>query len=489
MDGIAGLNMKNNKNWNINNSYLKLPSKLYSEQLPEKVANPKIIHFNSNLALELGLEFLSKSEILEYFSGNKIPNKTTPIAQAYAGHQFGHFTMLGDGRAILIGEHITPKNKRYDIQLKGSGRTPYSRLGDGKATLSSVLREYLISEAMYHLGIPTTRSLVAIQTGEKIYREKIHDGSILTRVSLSNIRCGTFEFVRNFCSKNDLEKLIKYVIDRHYPEISNIKNSNLELFELVMIKQIDLIINWMRVGFIHGVMNTDNMSVAGETIDYGPCAFMNIYNPNTVFSSIDKNGRYSFENQSKVAHWNLAVFANTLIPIISDNQEKSMKLLREKLNKFSSIFSQKWYDMMYKKLGIIEPVKKDRALVDSILKLMESYKADYTNTFAALSLNTESNDTLFTTNEFKQWRKKWENRINYKKNSTEVLKLMQIQNPLIIPRNHLVESALEKSLNNNFDQFNDLLNLISNPYNYISNYDFQSTPDGFDDSYKTFCGT
>ena len=479
----------NNQNWNIENSYSKLPSKFYSKQLPEKVINPKNIYFNSNLALDIGLESLSEIEILDYFSGNKIPKEAIPIAQAYAGHQFGHFTTLGDGRAILLGEQISPNNIRYDIQLKGSGKTPYSRRGDGRATLSSMLREYIISEAMHYLGIPTTRSLAIIQTGEKVYRDQIYDGGILTRISSSHIRFGTFEFARNFCSKDDLEIFIKYVIDRHYPEISNTDNSAIRLFELVMIKQIDLIINWMRVGFIHGVMNTDNMSISGETIDYGPCAFMNVYNPDTVFSSIDKNGRYSFGNQPNIMHWNLVIFANTLLPIISDNQKKSIELLKEKLNNFSSIFSNNWYSMMYKKLGILDPIEKDKNLVDSLLELMKDYKADYTNTFAALTLNDVSDDSLFTSNKFKKWRTKWESRIHSLDNNTKNFKLMHKQNPLVIPRNHLVELALEKSINGNYNHFDDLLKLVSNPYNYKSNCSFQNTPKGFDDSYKTFCGT
>ena len=479
----------NNKNWNIENSYLKLPSKFYSKQLPEKFINPKKIYFNSNLALDLGLGFLSEAEILDYFSGNKILKGATSIAQAYAGHQFGRFTMLGDGRAILLGEQISPKNIRYDIQLKGCGRTPYSRQGDGKATLSSVLREYIISEAMHYLGIPTTRSLAVIQTGEKVYRDQVYNGGVLTRVSSSHIRFGTFEFVRNFCSKDDLEIFIKYVADRHYPQISNAKNIALELFELVMIKQIDLIVNWMRVGFIHGVMNTDNMSIYGETIDYGPCAFMNTYNPNTVFSSIDKNGRYSFGNQPNIMHWNLVVFANTLIPMISNNKKKSIKLIREKLNKFPLLFSNGWYDMMYKKLGILKPIEKDKILVDSLLELMNNYKADYTNTFAALTLSDTSSESLFKSHKFKKWQKEWKDRINYSSDSIESFKIMQKQNPLVIPRNHLVELALEKSINGNFNQLDNLLDLISKPYNYTSNYSFQTIPEGFDDSYKTFCGT
>ncbi len=481
--------MKNNQKWDIKNSYIKLPSRFYSKQLPEKVINPQTIYFNSNLALDLGLEFLSEIEILEYFSGNMIPEGATAISQAYAGHQFGNFTILGDGRAVLLGEQISPQNIRYDIQLKGSGRTPYSRQGDGRATLSSVLREYIISEAMYYLGIPTTRSLAIIQTGEKVYRNETHDGGILTRISSSHIRVGTFEFASRFCSKDDLEIFVKYVVDRHYPQIKNAENPALELLELIMIKQIDLIIDWMRVGFIHGVMNTDNMSISGETIDYGPCAFMNAYNPNTVFSSIDKNGRYSFGNQPKITYWNLVILANALIPIISNNQEKSVELVTEKLNKFSTIFSNSWYNMMYKKLGIRKPIEKDKNLVDSLLELMNNKRADYTNTFAALTLNTVSNDSLFTSSKFKQWKKQWKSRIYSSNNHGDSFKLMQIQNPLVIPRNHLVELALENSRNGNYDEYNNLIELVSNPYNYQSKYEFQTTPEGYDDSYKTFCGT
>ena len=481
--------MKNNQNWDIQNSYIKLPSKFYSKQLPEKVINPQAIYFNSNLALELGLEFLSKTEILDCFSGNRIPEESISISQAYAGHQFGNFTILGDGRAVLLGEKISPQNIRYDIQLKGSGRTPYSRQGDGRATLSSVLREHIISEAMYYLGIPTTRSLAVIQTGEKVYRSETHNGGILTRISSSHIRVGTFEFASKFCSKDDLEIFTKYVIDRHYPEIANAKNPILELLELIMIKQINLVTDWMRVGFIHGVMNTDNMSISGETIDYGPCAFMNAYNPNTVFSSIDKNGRYSFGNQPKITYWNLAILANALIPIISNNQEKSIEMVTEKLNKFSTIFSNSWYNMMYKKLGIIKPIEKDRKLVDSLLDLMNNERADYTNTFAALTLNTVSDDSLFTSNKFKQWKKQWKSRIHSSNNSGDSFKLMQTQNPLVIPRNHLVELALENSKNGNYDEYNNLIKLVSSPYNYQSKYEFQMIPKGYDDSYKTFCGT
>jgi uncharacterized protein YdiU (UPF0061 family) len=418
-----------------------------------------------------------------------VPEGSVSISQAYAGHQFGNFTMLGDGRAVLLGEKISPQNIKYDIQLKGSGRTPYSRQGDGKATLSSVMREYLISEAMYYMGVPTTRSLAVIQTGEKVYRTKTHNGGILTRISSSHIRVGTFEFVSRFCSKDDLEIFTKYVIDRHYPQIANADNPTLEMFELVMIKQINLITDWMRVGFIHGVMNTDNMSISGETIDYGPCAFMNRYNPNTVFSSIDKNGRYSFGNQPEVAYWNLTILANALIPIVSDNQEKSIEMVTEKLNKFSTIFYKSWYNMMCKKLGIKDSTEKDRVLVDSLLELMNNKGADYTNTFAALTLNTISEDSLFKSSKFKKWKKQWKSRIYSLDNIGDSFKLMQAQNPLIIPRNHLVELALENSKNGNYDEYNNLAKLVSNPYDYQSKHEFQIVPQGYDDSYKTFCGT
>ncbi len=477
------------ENWNFDNSYIKLPSNLYSKQLPEKCINPKKIYFNSNLASELGLDSLSDSEVLEYFSGNKLPSGSNPISQAYAGHQFGHFTMLGDGRAVLLGEHTNPKNIKYDIQLKGSGITPYSRRGDGKATLSSVLREYLISESMYNLGIPTTRSLAVIQTGAKIYRNQLEDAGILTRVSSSHIRFGTFEFIRNYCTKDDLNIFVKYVINRHYPQIQKSKNSAIELFDLVMNYQINLIVDWMRVGFIHGVMNTDNMSICGETIDYGPCAFMNTYNPDTVFSSIDRNGRYSFGNQPNIAHWNLAVFANTLIPIISNNENKAIERIKERLDKFSSLFYNKWYDMMFKKIGIAKPIEKDKVFIDTLLELMNKYKADYTNTFAALTLNKSTEDKLFSSIKFKNWHEQWKERINFSDKNIKIRQLMKNQNPLVIPRNHLVESALQKSLVGDFNQLNEILDLLSNPYELETNYSFQTTPKRFDENYKTYCGT
>ena len=331
--------MKNLIGWNFDNTYSKLPNILLSKIRPEKTLKPKLIIKNDSLADELGLNFSNITEdgLSLLFSGNSIPEDTETFAQAYAGHQFGHFTMLGDGRALILGEHITPKNKRFDIQLKGSGKTPYSRNGDGKAALGPMLREYIISEAMFNLKIPTTRSLAVVATGEKVVREKDLTGAILTRVARSHLRVGTFQFVAVQNDLKTMKALIDYTIKRHFPSIIKDELPVLSLLKNVMMCQIDLIINWMRVGFIHGVMNTDNMSISGETIDYGPCAFMDTYNPNTVFSSIDLNGRYAFNNQPVIAQWNLLRFSECLLPFLNENKNKAIKIAEDTINEFSDI--------------------------------------------------------------------------------------------------------------------------------------------------------
>jgi len=395
--------MNSNKHkWRLENTYSSLPNCFYQETKPALVKNPKIIYFNENLAKKLNLDFLNNniSLITNYFSGNKLPENSKPIAQAYAGHQFGHFTMLGDGRAILIGEQKDLNNNLYDIQLKGSGKTSYSRSGDGRATLSSMLREYIISESMHYLGIPTTRSLAVIDTGEKVYRESINNGGILTRIASSHIRVGTFEYGSHFCSFKDFKDFVNYVINRHYPKILDKESPYLELLKIIMEKQIDLIINWSRVGFIHGVMNTDNTSISGETIDYGPCAFINTYNPKTVFSSIDRHSRYAFGNQHKIIYWNLNIFAGTILPLISNDKNIAVQLVQETLNQFPLIYAKKWSKMMYAKIGITNPIEEDKVLIKELLTLMEFYKADYTNTFATLTLNKQYKNSLFTSKEF-----------------------------------------------------------------------------------------
>ncbi len=482
--------MKNdNLRWNLKNSYSNLPSCFFKRIEPSLVQNPKLIYFNKSLAKELELEFLNQdlSITTNYLSGNKLPMDSKPIAQAYAGHQFGNFTMLGDGRAILLGEKRDLNDNLYDIQLKGSGKTFFSRSGDGRATLSSMLREYLISESMHLLKIPTSRSLAVVDTGEKVYRQSSSKGGILTRISSSHIRFGTFEYGKFFCKEEDFKDFINYTLNRHYPQIVNNESPYIELLKLIMKKNIDLIINWIRVGFIHGVMNTDNMSISGETIDYGPCAFINKYNQKTVFSSIDRHGRYAFGNQHKIAYWNLTVFAGTILSFINSDKETAIEMVQNILNQFPIEYSKKWYDMMYNKLGIIHPIKEDKLLVKKLLELMEFYEADYTNTFASLTLNKPYKNSLFLSNKFKNWKKKWIERI---KNDENSYKIMKMNNPIYIPRNHLVESALEKAVNGNKQEFDKLLSLMYKTYNYDAKHDgFQTIPDGFDETYQTFCGT
>ena len=350
-----------------------------------------------------------------------------------------------------------------------------------------MLREYIISESMYYLNIATTRSLAVVNTGESVYREFHNDGAVLTRIASSHIRVGTFEYGKHFCSKEDFKKFIDYVISRHFPDLFDEKLPYLELIKLVMKNQIDLIVNWNRVGFIHGVMNTDNMSIAGETIDYGPCAFINNYNPNTVFSSIDRNGRYAFGNQHRIANWNLTVFAGTLLDYIDNDKNRAIELVQDVLNQFPIKYSIKWHDMMFKKLGIESPKDEDKYLIEELLSLMESHKADYTNTFAALTLNRENKDSLYDSDDFKDWKNRWRERVKKEQNS---YKVMENNNPIYIPRNYLIESALTNCVNGDNKEFDDLLNIMSTTYDYeLNGHKLQVNPDGFDDDYKTFCGT
>ena len=476
--------MKKNS-WQLQNTYTDLPDTFYNLQAPDLVKKPELVFFNESLAHDLGLDFLKKekAKIADYFSGNKVPQGAQPLSQAYAGHQFGYFNMLGDGRAILLGEQVDSLGNRFDIQLKGSGRTPFSRGGDGRATLNSMLREYLISESMHGLGISTTRSLAVVSTGEQVYRGPIHEGGVLTRVASSHIRVGTFEFARTFGSIEDLQSLTDYSIERHYPKIANTAHPALELLKIVMHKQIDLVVDWMRVGFIHGVMNTDNMSICGETIDYGPCAFMNTYHPKTVFSSIDRNKRYAFGNQSYIANWNLTIFANALLPLISDNEEKAVKLANGVLNEFQKRFEYQWYNMLFNKLGIVNPNKKDRVLVNDLLKLMEVHKTDYTQLFLALEKDETLDASLLAQKEFKNWLQDWKIR-------NPVLAQMKKYNPRIIPRNHWVENALETAVEGDMMPFKNLLKLLSKPYDdHPNELMYEKTPADFDASYQTFCGT
>jgi serine/tyrosine/threonine adenylyltransferase len=372
--------------WNFNNSYALLPAPLFAPTLPTPVAAPITVLLNHRLAKALGLDFsqTTPAQLAAYFSGNALPPGAQPIAQAYAGHQFGGFNMLGDGRAILLGEQLTPDGQRFDIQLKGAGPTLYSRRGDGRATLSAVLREYLMSEAMYQLGIPTTGSLAVTVTGEQVRRETIQPGGVLARVAASHIRVGTFEYIGRFESQETLQTFTDYTIQRHYPQLLGAQNKALALLEAVLQRQVSLITHWMRVGFIHGVMNTDNMSIAGETIDYGPCAFMNRYHPATAFSAIDQQRRYAFGNQPPIAQWNLARLAGALLPLIDAVPEKAIELAQPIINQFPALYTDAWLDMMRHKLGWVGAEAADADMIAALLDWMEQQGADYTNTFLLL---------------------------------------------------------------------------------------------------------
>ena len=453
--------------WHFDNTYSKLSNTFKEEVKPTPVHNPELVVLNDQLAKDLNLDFskIEKKNLSQIFSGNTLPKGSVTIAQAYAGHQFGHFTMLGDGRAVLLGEHLVNNTTRFDIQFKGSGRTSFSRSGDGRAVLGPMLREYIISEAIHALKIPTTRSLAVVKTGEKIVRENLLPGAILTRVASSHIRVGTFQYIAAKQNIDDLNTLVDYTINRHYPEIQSSKNKALDLLNLVMERQCKLVVNWMRVGFIHGVMNTDNMAISGETIDYGPCAFMDHYNPKTVFSSIDQLGRYSFSNQPPITKWNLSRFAECLIPLIDKSEDKAIQLATEIIDNFQNVYEEKWLNMMRDKLGLFGKSKDDKKLIDDLLTWMEKNKADYTNTFCYLMNIKIGNNNLYNDKDFINWSNEWQNRISINDNSKEKsLELMKKANPIIIPRNHKVEEALKAANEDNLEVMNKLLSKFDNPY-------------------------
>tara|TARA_B100000902_G_scaffold391664_1_gene442700 strand:+ start:3630 stop:5054 length:1425 start_codon:yes stop_codon:yes gene_type:complete len=469
-------------------SYLNLPTKFYSTANPKIFPKLEFILLNKKLFKEFNISIKSEDKLIKILF-NLRNNKS--YAQAYAGHQFGHFTKLGDGRAIIIGEYLIKENKRIDIQLKGSGKTPYSKNGDGKATLKSMLREYLFSEAMHNLNIPSSRSIGVVKTGEKVHRKYFHDGGILVRIMNCHIRIGTFEYASYFGSNADLKALTSYTINRLYPLIRENENPALDLLSSVMNKQIELVVNWMRVGFIHGVMNTDNTSISGESFDYGPCAFMNIYKPDTSFSSIDYHKRYSFENQKQIIKWNLSRFAECLLPLIHKNKQISIDLAISVINQFDIIWEEKYYKMMLKKIGINNNDKNLYMIVDDLLNLMDKYNLDYNNTFLSLFQKNVIDNKILNNSEFIKWKKKWINIINAHSNMSKSKILMSKYNPIVIPRNNLVEKSIDEAINGNLKLFKKLLEVTSNPYNYkVGIEKFMIPPDlNFDKCYQTYCGT
>jgi uncharacterized protein YdiU (UPF0061 family) len=450
--------------------------------------------FNAALAQFLGLnpDALVGDEGAAVFSGNRIPEGAEPLAQAYAGHQFGFFTMLGDGRAILLGEQVTPKGERFDIQFKGSGRTPFSRQGDGRAALGPMLREHIISEALHALGIPTTRSLAVVTTGERVYRETALQGAILTRTATSHIRVGTFECAAARGKPNDMRTLADYTIRRHFPDLAADGNPYLALLGAVMERQASLVARWLMVGFIHGVMNTDNMSLCGETIDYGPCAFMDAYDPNTVFSSIDHNGRYAYGRQPQIAQWNLARFAETLLPLIHEDPQEAVSLANETISGFSDTFHHYWLAGMRAKLGLSNEEAEDGALVAGLLDCMRRHGMDFTNTFRDLASGCSPEGSGFRGLDFKRWCERWQARLHRQPDPWEACRrLMLTHNPAVIPRNHRVEEALEAAVERtDFTVMEKLLGVLSQPYQDPSEqggYRLPSPPSA--QPYRTFCGT
>lgn len=480
--------------WNLDSSYARLPKSFFTSLNPIPVRSPKLIILNDPLVTSLGLnvQALQSKEGVAVLAGNQIPEGALPLAQAYAGHQFGHLALLGDGRAVLLGEQITPLGERVDIQLKGSGRTPYSRQGDGRAALGPMLREYIISEAMQALGIATTRSLAVVTTGESVIRETELSGAILTRVAASHLRVGTFVYASKWGTVEELQALADYTLKRHFPDGDNAPNRYLLLLKEVIKRQASLIAKWQLVGFIHGVMNTDNMALSGETIDYGPCAFMDVYDPTTVFSSIDVHGRYAYGNQPHIAGWNLVRFAETLLPLLHVNQEQAVKLAQDAISEFTELYHCNWLAGMRAKLGMFNEEIQDESLIKDLLSMMQKYRADYTNTFRALTFDTPEDTVLFGITEFTQWHELWQARLGKQQEPKAFShQLMRNSNPALIPRNHRVEAALEAAeKQGDYSVMERLLEVLSSPYAHSSKQgDYSTLPALSTCSYRTFCGT
>ena len=482
--------------WNFDNSYVRLPGVLYSRVGPVPVARPSMAVFNRALAEELGLdpEAMADGEWAQVFAGNRLPPGAEPVAQAYAGHQFGHFTNLGDGRAVLLGEQITPRGERFDIALKGSGRTPYSRMGDGRAALGPMLREYIVSEAMHALGIPTTRSLAVVKTGETVAREDALPGAVLVRVASSHIRVGTFEYAAASGDIAAVRALVDHTLRRHYPKLAGADNGALALLQRVCERQAALVARWMLAGFIHGVMNTDNMALSGETIDYGPCAFMDVYDAGTVFSSIDRYGRYAYGNQPQVAQWNLARFAESLLPLLDGDRDRAIGLGEETVGGFAASFERHWADGLRAKLGLSGAEDGDVSLAKELLAVMRETGADFTFTFAALTEAASGGEVpdVLRGDAYRDWFGRWKARLARQAETPgESAALMRAASPVVIPRNHRVEEALEAAVGrDDFSVMEKLLGVLSAPFEATPENAAYRTPPGPETlGYRTFCGT
>ncbi|MBF0427116.1 MAG: YdiU family protein [Magnetococcales bacterium] len=480
--------------WSFDNSYARLPEVLFTRIAPVPVQNPRLLILNTPLATRLGLDFsqTDTKDLAQLFTGNRLPEGSTPLAQAYAGHQFGHFTLLGDGRAIVLGEQVAPDGKRFDVQFKGSGRTPYSRNGDGRATLGPMLREFIISEAMHALGVPTTRTLAVASTGEWVLREQPEPGAILTRVATSHLRVGTFEYLAAREAFAVMRQLVDYALDRHDFTRTDDLNPALALLTGVIERQVALVVAWLRVGFIHGVMNTDNVAISGETIDYGPCAFMDAYHPATVFSSIDHAGRYAFDNQPPIAQWNCARLAEVLQPLLHEDPAHAHDLAMTAVEHFTPLFQGHWLAMMRRKLGLIGEEQADIELFEALLTWMARVAADYTRTFHALAAATlPASEPLFVDPEFQAWHRRWRQRAHAIGDPEQRLAMMRQANPACIPRNHKVEQALQAAVTSgDLQPTRDLISALSRPYDDRPELaPYQLPPRLEERVQQTFCGT
>ena len=480
--------------WRLEQSYAGLPALFHARVAPTPVRDPQFVVFNGPLAEALGLDAASLDGAAgaALFAGNALPEGAAPLAQAYAGHQFGFFTGLGDGRAILLGEQVTPDGRRVDIQLKGAGPTPYSRRGDGRAALGPMLRELVVSEAMHALGIPTSRSLAVVSTGEPVYRERPLPGAVLTRVASSHLRVGTFEWAAAHRDTEALTALADYTLRRHYPELTAHETPYLALFEAIAERQARLVARWQLVGFVHGVMNTDNMALSGETIDYGPCAFLDRYDPATVFSSIDRDGRYAFGNQPGIARWNLARLAEALLPILADDEARAVALAQDVLARFPTRFHEHWLTGMRGKLGLVTAEAGDAALADGLLSWMQQAKADYTNTFRMLARGADAEALAGADPAFAAWHQDWQARLAREAHPRDDAEaLMRRSSPAVIPRNHKVEDALEAATERgDLGPLERLMTALASPYDHASvPPEFASPAPDSSVPYRTFCGT
>ena len=479
----------------LSNSYIGLPEEFYQLIAPTPVKSPTMLAFNNSLAEELGIK-LKEQEKIDYFSGNTLPLKSVPIALNYAGHQFGNFVHeLGDGRAVLLGE-VRSKNTSYDLQLKGSGITQFSRQGDGRSALGPVIREYILSEAMHHLNIPTTRALAAMATGEHVARDTFEPGGILTRVAKSHLRVGTFEYFASRQQWEDVKLLADYSIQRHFPEIRESNNHYLELLRQVASHQSILISKWMSVGFVHGVMNTDNFTISGETIDYGPCAFLDEYHPGKVFSSIDQNGRYAFGNQPSIASWNLASLAGCLIAFIDKDSDKANELATEVLDNFSIETNQRILDLMCEKISLDGSVKENQNLLRQLLKIMMESGSDYTITFRSLSEVLLDQPGKFleqfkNKDEIESWLNDWKKALATDEIDLQlIVDQMKSVNPMYIPRNHQVQLVIDAAYNNDFSKMAEMIEVIRRPFEEIDKNSSYAVPPLEEQRIKrTFCGT